>query len=141
MAAITAGDAKVRVENDLARVQDALVIAEEAKHKAKAEVASLVVERTSFMLEVEATKDEVSSLHSQLGKDKAAMEEDYEKSLELIFTNGYKCCMFKHNICGDKLKVPNGMLDSSDPLLLEFFANLRCPPVPTATEATTVEVN
>ena len=49
--------------------------------------------------------------------------------------------MFKHNICGDKPKVPNIMPDSFDPLLLEFFANPRCPLVPTATEATTPEVD
>ena len=61
------------------------------------------------MLEVGATKDEVSSLQSQVGKDRAAMEEDYQKALELIFVYGYECCMFKHNICGDQPEVPSGM--------------------------------
>ena len=69
------------------------------------------------------------------------MEEDYYKALKLVFAYGYGCCMFKHNICGDQLKVPNGMPDSSDPLLPEFFTNPRCPPVSTATEATTTEVD
>ena len=59
------------------------------------------------MLEVGATKDEVSSLQSQAGKDKVAMEEDYQKALELIFAYGYGCCMFKHNICDDQPEVPN----------------------------------
>ena len=99
----------------MARVQDALVVAEEVRRKAEAEVASLEVERTSLLLEVGATKDEVSSLQSQAGKDKAVMEEDYQKALELIFAYGYECCMFKHNICGDKLEVPDSMPDSSDP--------------------------
>ena len=102
----------------MARVQDALVIAEEARRKAEAEVASLEVEQTSLMLEVGATKDEVASLQSLAGKDKASMEEDYQKALGLIFAYGYGCCMFKHNICGDQPKVLNNMLDSSDPLLL-----------------------
>ena len=79
------------------------------------------------MLEVRATKDEVSSLQSQVGKDKVAMKEDYQKALELIFAYGYGCCMFKHNICGDKPEVPDGMLDSSNPFLPEFFVNPRCP--------------
>ena len=48
--------------------------------KAEAEVASLEVERTSLLLEVRATKDEVSYLQSQAGKDKAAMDEDYQKA-------------------------------------------------------------
>ena len=74
------------------------------------------VEGSSLFLEIGATKDKVSSLKSQAGKDKEAMEEDYHKALELIFAYGYGCCMFKHNICGDQLKVPNGIPDSSSPL-------------------------
>ena len=69
----------------------------------------------------------MSSLQSQVGKDKVAMEEDYQKPLELIFAYGYGCCLFKHNICGDHSKVLDGMPDSSDPLPLEFFLNPRCP--------------
>ena len=64
-----------------------------------------------------AAKDEVSSLHSQVDKDKEAIEEDYQKALEVISTYGHGCCAFKHNICGDQPKVPDGMPDSADPLL------------------------
>ena len=69
------------------------------------------------------------------------MEEDYHKALELIFAYGYGCCMFKHNICGDQPEVPNGMLESSNPLPPEFFVNPKLPLVPATTEATTAEVN
>ena len=69
----------------------------------------------------------MSSLQSQAGKDKAAIEENYQKALELIFAYGYGCCMFKHNICGDQPEVLNGMPDFFDPLPPEFFANLSCP--------------
>ena len=79
----------------------------------------------------------MSSLQSQAGKDKASMEEDYQKALEPIFAYGYRCCMFKHNICGDQLEVPDGMPDSFDPLSPEFFMNPRCPLVPETIEATT----
>ena len=70
------------------------------------------VERASLLLELEATKDEVSSLHSQASRDKEAMEEEYQKALEVIFAYGYRCCVFKHNICGDHPEVPNGIPDS-----------------------------
>ena len=73
------------------------------------------------------TKDEVSSLQSQAGKDKVAMEEDNQKDLELIFAYGYGCYMFKHNICGDQPEVPDDMPNSSDSLPPEFFMNPRCP--------------
>ena len=81
----------------------------------------------------------MSSLYSQAGKDKEAMEEDYQKALELIFANGYGCYAFKHNICGDQPKVLDGMLNSSDRLPLEFFMNLRCPSARAPTEATATE--
>ena len=96
LATIVVGDAKTWAEDDLARVQDTLVIAEEARHKTEVEVASLEFERTSLQLEVVATKDEVTSFQSQAGKDKAAMEEDYQKALEQIFAYGYRCCIFAY---------------------------------------------
>ena len=86
-------------------------------------------------------KDKVSSFYSQDGKDKEAMEEDYKKALEVIFAYGYGCCVFKHNICGDQLEVPDGMPDSSDPLSPDFFVSPKCPPVLAATRDTTFEVH
>ena len=129
------------MKDDPATVQDALVVAEKARHKAEAEVACLKVEWNSLVLEIGATKYEVSSLQSQVGKDKEATEEDYQKALELIFAYGYGCCMFKHNISVDQLEVPDGMLDSSYPLPPEFFVNPNCPLALTATKATTTEAH
>ena len=133
------GEAKVLAKDKLARVQDALAVANEAKHKAEAEAVLLEVERTSLLLDIGAVKNEVSSLHFQEGKDKEVMEEDYQKALELIFTNGYGCCVFKHNIYGDQPEVPDGMLDSFDPLPLEFFMNSMCPPARAPTEVIETE--
>ena len=57
------------------------------------------------------------------------MEEENQKVLEVIFSYGYGCCVFKHNICGDHAEVPEGMPDSVDPLPPKFFVNLSCPHV------------
>ena len=73
LAITTAGDAKARVEDDLARVLDALAVAKEDERRSKAEIALLRVEQMPLLLEHEASKDEVSSIHSQVGKDR----EDY----------------------------------------------------------------
>ena len=107
----------------------------------KAEVARLAVERTSLLLELEASKDEVSSLHSQVRKDIEAMGEDYHKALEQIFSYGYRSYAFKHNIYGDQPGIPDGMPDSTDPLPQEFFANLGCPSVLIATKTKAIEVH
>ena len=81
----------------------------------------------SLLLELEVSKDEVSSLHSQARKDKEAMEEDYQKALEQIFAYGYGCYAFKHNICGGLLGILDGMPDFADSLPPEFFMNPRYP--------------
>ena len=97
-----AGEAKARVEDDLVRALKALATTEEDRHRSETEIACLVVKRTSLLLKLEASKDKVSSLHSQVGKDKETMEEDYQKALELIFAYGYRRCAFKHSICEDQ---------------------------------------
>ena len=49
--AVTAiGDAKARVEDDLARVLDALVTAKEDGYRSEAEIARLAIELTSLLL-------------------------------------------------------------------------------------------
>ena len=58
-------------------VEEARVVAEKARHKAESEVTRLEVDRMSLLLELGTTKDEVSSLQSQAGKDKEAIEEEY----------------------------------------------------------------
>ena len=135
----TVGDAKARVEDDLARVLDALVAMEEDERRLKIEISRLAIERMSLLLKLKASKDEVSSLHSQAGKDKESMEKDYQKSLEFIFSYGYGCCEFKHSIGKNQLEIPDGMPDSADPFPLEFFVNPRCPPAPTTVEVKAIE--
>ena len=75
LVAIAAREAKARAEDDPTRVRDALA-AEEDERGLEAEVACLTVEGASLLLELKASRDEVSALHSQAGKDKEAMVED-----------------------------------------------------------------
>ena len=49
--------------------------------------------------------------------------------------------MFKHGIRGDRPRIPDGNLDSIDPLPPKFFTNLGCPPTPTLVEDKAVEVH
>ena len=138
---LAVGEAKVRAEDELARMLDAMANAEEDGRGPEAEVACLTVERTSFLLELQAFKDEVLSFHSQAVKDNEAMVEDYQKALEQIFAYGYGCCVFKHGIRGDRPRILDGMPDSTDPLPLEFFANQWCPLASAPVEAKAVEVH
>ena len=147
MVAATAGDAKARVEVDLTKALNSLAAAEEGERRLKAEIARLEaefapveVERASLLLELEASKREVSSLHAQASKDREDMAEDYQGSLDLIFVYGYRCCAFKNNIYRDRPDILDGMPDSSNPLPPKFFDNLRCPPTLAADKAIDVKV-
>ena len=57
------------------------------------------------------------------------MEEDCQRALEPTFIYGCGCCVFKHNICGDQLEVPNCALGSPNFLFPECVAALLWPPV------------
>ena len=103
------------------------MVEKEARCKVESKATRLEVNRTSFLLDLGTVKDEVSSLQSQVGKDKEAMEEEYHKALEVIFAYGYGCYIFKHDICGDRPKIPEGMPGSTNPLPPEFFMSPRCP--------------
>ena len=59
------GNAKARVESELARVQNALAMAEEARWKADDEVSRLTDERVSLLLELGTCKDEISAIRTE----------------------------------------------------------------------------
>ena len=140
--ATAARDAKARVEVDMTKALNSFVAAEEGGRKSKAKIAFLEAEfscveaeRMLLLLELEASKAKVSSLHAQESKDREDMKENYQGSLDLIFSYGYGCCAFKNNIYRDRPEIPDGMPNSANPLPLEFFVNPRCPPVSVAVEA------
>ena len=59
-----AESARVKVESELASVQNALAVVEEARPKAEDEANRLAVERVSLLLELGINKDEVSALQA-----------------------------------------------------------------------------
>ena len=69
------------------------------------------------------------------------MKEDYQKALELFFAYGYGCNVFKHDICEDQPKVPDGMPDSSNFRPLKFFASPRCSHVRASSKDTAARVH
>ena len=64
MDADVAGNTRAKVEFELARVQNALVVAKEARWKAKKEASRLADKRVSLLLELETCKDEVSIIQA-----------------------------------------------------------------------------
>ena len=89
-----AGSVKAKVESELARVQNAVAVVEEAKRKVEDEASRLTVEKVSLLLELETSKDEVSALQAHAFKEKEALREAYEEGFDVIFNYGYGCCAF-----------------------------------------------
>ena len=80
MIAAAARDAKARVEVDLTKALNSLAVAEEGRRRSEAEItrlgvefARVEVERESLLLELEASKRDVSSLHAWASKDREDM--------------------------------------------------------------------
>ena len=120
-------DARQKVEYELDRAQQALAASGEAWRKAEEEASRLTDERVSLLVELGASKDELSAFRAEASKEKKALEAEFDSSFEDIFNYGYGCCAFAHNICGSKPGIPDGMPDTSKPLPPEFFVNPRCP--------------
>ena len=138
----------MQIDSELAWVQRALELAEEAreraesKHRAAREVLAaageackkeeeengrLVDEKLALVIELRAVKDEFSAFREKAAADRETMEAEFNSSGNALFNYCYGCCVFTHNICGSKPQIPNGMSDSSIPLTPEFFSNPQCP--------------
>ena len=147
----TEGDVNTRaqIESELARVQSALVLAEEARRraefeheaaqeelataeeackKAEKENDHLADEKLTLVMELGALKDDFVAFRDKATADKEAMEAEFDSSGDTLFNYGYGCCAFTYNVCGSKPQSPDGMPNPSVPLTAEFFANPCCPP-------------
>ena len=64
MDADAVGNVRARVESELARVQNASAVTEEARRKADDEVSRLTDKRVSLLLELGTCKDEISAIRA-----------------------------------------------------------------------------
>ena len=141
MDADTIGNARAKVESELARVQNALAATEEARRKADDKVSRLTDERVSLLLELGTCKDEMSAIWAKALIENEALRKAYEEGFHMIFNYGYGCCAFTHNICGSQPEVPDEMSDTSKPLSPKFFTNPRCPLDSIPVEAASIDVH
>ena len=121
-------NARLRAESERGVAQEALAVAGEACRKAEEENSCLTDERLALVMELGTIKDDFVSFQEKVVADRETMEAEFDATGDMLFNYGYGCCVFMHNICGSKLQIPDGMPDPSVPLTPEFFANPRCPP-------------
>ena len=65
-------------ESVLTGVQHALIASEEARRKAEDEASRLEDERVSLLLELGASKDELTGVRAEASKERKALEEDFD---------------------------------------------------------------
>ena len=152
---------RAQIESELARVQNALALAEEACRKAEfdhgtaqeafsamreackkaeEENSHSAKEKLALVIELGAVKDDFAAFREKAAADREMMEATFDSRGDTLFNYGYGCCAFAHNICGSKLEIPKGMLNPSIPLTADFFANPRCPPGSLAAASSLVPV-
>ena len=87
------------------------------------EANHLADERVSLLLELGASKEELSALREEASKEKKVTEEAFDAGFDVIFNYSYGCCAFAHNIFGNEPVILDEMPDTSKPLPPEFFIN------------------
>ena len=128
-----AEEARQRAEFEHGATQEALATAGEACKKAEEENDHLVDEKLALVIELGPLKDDFATFRDKATVHMEAMEAEFESSGDTLFNYGYGCYAFKYNICGSTPQIPDGMPNPSVPLTAEFFANPRCPPSVLAT--------
>ena len=139
---------RAQIESELARVQNALALAEEAHRraefdhgaaqealaatgeackKAEEENSHLAEEKLALVIELRAIKNDFAAFWEKAATDKEMMEAAFDSSGDTLFNYGYGCCAFVHDIRGSKPKIQDGMPNPSVLLTTDFFANPRCP--------------
>ena len=125
------------MESELAQVQRALAVVENASlnikddfacRKAEEENSRLADERLALVMELGTIKDDFAFFREKVVVDRETMDAEFDASGDMLFNCGYGCYVFSHNICGSKPHIADGMPDPSVSLTPEFFANPHCPP-------------
>ena len=131
-----AEEARLRAEFEHGAAQEALAAARETCKKAEEENGHLANEKLALVIELGALKDDFAVFREKTAVDREAVEAEFDSSGDTLFNYGYGCCAFTHNICGSKPQILNGMPNPFVPLTAEFFANPRCPPGASAAAST-----
>ena len=120
-------NARLKAESERGVAQEALAVAGEAYRKAEEENIHLADERLALVMELGTIKDDFAAFREKVVADRETMEAEFDASGDMLFNYGYGCCIFTHNICESKPQILDGISDPSVPLTPEFFANPRCP--------------
>ena len=104
-------NARLKAESERGVAQEALAVAGEACRKAEEENSCLADERLALVMELGTTKDDFSAFRKKVVADREKMEAEFDASGDTLFNYGYGCCVFMHNICGGKPQIPDGMPD------------------------------
>ena len=126
-------EARRRAEFEHGAAQEALATAGEACKKAEEENDHLADEKLALVIKLGALKDDFAAFWDKAAADREAMEAEFDSSGDTLFNYGYGYCAFTYNICGSKPQIPDKIPNPSVSLTVEFFANPRCPPGPLAT--------
>ena len=82
-------DTRRKMECELEMPRQALVASREACRTAEEEANRLTDERVSLLVELGASKDELSAFRAKVIKEKKALEAEYDAGFEAIFNYGY----------------------------------------------------
>ena len=91
-------DACLKAESERGVTQEALAVAGEAYRKAEEENNRLADERLALVMELGTIKDDFAAFREKAVADRETMEAELDASGDTLFNYGYRFCVFTHNI-------------------------------------------
>ena len=91
-------NAHQRAESEHGVAQEALAMAGEACRKAEEENGRLTDERLALIMELGTITDDFAAFQEKAVADRETMEAEFDVSGDTLFNYGYGCCVFTHNI-------------------------------------------
>ena len=92
-------NARMRAEFKRGVAQEALAIAGEAGKNSEKENSRLADERLALVMELGTIKDGYVAFREKAVADRETMDAEFDASGDTLFNYGYGCCVFTHNIC------------------------------------------
>ena len=117
------------MESNLDGAQQALVASREAWRKAEEEASRLTDERVSLLVELGASKDELSAFRVEASKEKKALEEAFDLGFYVIFNYAMVAAPLHTIFMGVRPGSQPGCLTHQSRYRSSFFINPRCPQV------------
>ena len=109
-------NARLRTESERGVAQEGLAVAGEACRKAEEENSRLANKRLALVMELGTIKDDFAAFREKAVADRETMEAEFNASGDKLFNYGYGCCLFYAQHMPEQASDPGWNVGSFSPV-------------------------